>query len=176
MRAPPRHARAPAPRHPLESRADRARCSNLQMTAPKKKASKPYRPSLHGPYQPAKVAVYHLPPTITAEALLLYFRAYGVVDDITFEVQPTTISAVVQFEHERAARSAARHVIHQIGTSTVLVLRVHARQLPTRPFPGMDPLSSPLREALLHELLETLAVASPSISFSDALLALACTL
>lgn len=131
------------------------------MPAPAKKP-RPYRPPLHAPYQHyqhyqhATVGVYHLPLTITAEALLLHFRAYGAVEDISFDVQPTTVSAVVRFEREKAARSAARHIVHQIGTHAVLVLRLHTMRLPARPFPGMEPLSSPLREALLREALDTL--------------------
>ena len=35
----------------------------------------------------------------------------------------------------------------------VRVLRAYKYRLPTRPFPGMDPLTSPLRQAMLQEHL-----------------------
>lgn len=130
---------------------------------PSRPAVKPYRPLLHaaapGPYQPARVGVYHLPLDATPEALLLHFSQFGRVEDVWISPEPTTISATVQFEDEQAARSAAQHAFHQMGRHSVLVLRLHRRELPARPFPGMDPLSSPVRQALLMESIRAFAEA-----------------
>lgn len=124
-----------------------------------RRAVKPYRPPLTDitnrplTHQARTVGVYRLPLGVDPAALHLYFSQFGRVTDVALSCEPTTLWATVEFEDDKSARTAARHAIHQVGRHAVLVLRLHDRELPSRPFPGMEPLTSPLRQALL-ELLD----------------------
>lgn len=124
----------------------------------------PYRPKLFhdtepaaaaddndGPYQPGKVVVMDLPPTTTRTELAHYFEPFGNVRSIVVKYKPTVTYAFIEFDNDGG-------VVKSLGThafkdTPVRVLRAFKFRMPTRPFPGMEPRGSPLRQTIAHQQL-----------------------
>ena len=117
---------------------------------------KPYRPALvtNPPlkHRARWVGAYRLPLEVEAADLRRHFGRFGTVRGVTMHYEPTSVWAEVEFETDAAAREAVRGTLQRVGPHPVLVLRLHDRELPARPFPGMDAASNPLRQALLEHV------------------------
>lgn len=114
-------------------------------------------------HQPGKIVVMDLARGITRHDLEIYFSSFGSVWSVAVKSKPTKVYAFVTFDSDDAVAAAVdpsrRHAI--CGTP-VRVLRAFRSPLPSRPFPCMDPVTSPLRQAmrqyaLLHDDTSTRA-------------------
>lgn len=122
-------------------------------------------PSKGTMYEPRRIVVlglqglhglHGLAPDATPEAVLEFFAEYGEVTDVVVKVQPNNVYAFVEFASEDVMLDVLRRERFLFGGQVVRVLRAYKpRRLPSRPFPGMDARTSPvrvaMREGLLHD-------------------------
>lgn len=140
-------------------------------SAPRRDARRPYRPKEvfaappetapghmpygeHGlEYQPRRVMVANLTPTISSNDLASYFGNFGHVVAVVLKMRPTKVYAFVEFGDQAGVETTLGMAPHMVKTQDVRVVRAYAIDLPSCPFPGMDPLSSPVGQAIAQETL-----------------------
>lgn len=107
-------------------------------------------------YEPRRIVVLGLTPATTADDVLEFFAQYGTVTAAILKRQPGNVYAFVEFASEAEARDVLRRERYLFADRVVVrVLRAFNKmwRLPSRPFPGMDARTSPVRVAIQHGLL-----------------------
>lgn len=103
-------------------------------------------------YHPRKVVVMGM-RDVDRDPLVAYFSNFGDVVSVNVKLKPTCIFAFVEFAQDSAVQLAFAMAPHMIKQAAVRVLPAYRYRLPSRPFPGMDPLTSPLRQAVMQQAL-----------------------
>lgn len=111
---------------------------------------------MHAQYEPRRIVVLGLTLDLTGDDVLEFFEQFGAVTDVIVKVKPSNVYAFVEFEREDVMHDVLRRQRHMIyvpgGCLVVRVLRAYkSRLLPSRPFPGMDARTSPLRLAMQQQ-------------------------
>lgn len=104
------------------------------------------------PYQRCKVAVMDLARDTDRLDLQRYFEDFGGVRSVVIKLKPTRTYAFVQFFDDAAVERALAAGPHVVRHRPVRVLRAYKHRLTNCPFPGMDPMRSPVRQ--LRQLCE----------------------
>ena len=103
-------------------------------------------------YHPHKVVVLDLDiSAMDKRDIVDYFSNFGAVVGIVIKIKPTKVYAFLEFADRQGVETALAMAPHMVRQVPVRVLRAFSMPMPTRPFPGMDPLSSPLQHALAQE-------------------------
>lgn len=98
-------------------------------------------------FQPRKVVVLGLPLDMTQLDIMTYFCQFGSIEGVVMKANTKYINqnyAFVKFSEQASVENALQIDNHLIKMRAVRVRRVFKTQVPSRPFPCMEPTAAPL--------------------------------